>query len=79
MTIRLSAERHNRRGSAFIIMLALIAMLLAIMSANEGSINGLRGELRALERAQTRHWRQTSVATNLPPSLPQAANPSTHE
>ena len=79
MNIRPSTSRRHQRGSAFIIMLALIAILLVIMTANNGSINSLRGELRAVERAQHRHWRQTSLATNLPPTLPATPAASSHE
>ena len=79
MKIRLSPSRRRQRGSAFIIMLALIAILLVIMTANNGSINSLRGELRAVERAQQRHWRQSALATNLPPSLPATPAAPSHE
>jgi hypothetical protein len=51
-------------------LLALIAMLLVIVSANNGSINSLRRELRVIERAQQRHWQQVSTVTNRPAASP---------
>ena len=58
------------RGSAVIMLLVLIAMLLVIITANNGSINSLRRDLRAIEREQQRHWQGFPGATNRPAASP---------
>jgi hypothetical protein len=51
-------------------LLVLIAMLLVIITANNGSINSLRRDLRAIEREQQRHWQGFPGATNRPAASP---------
>jgi hypothetical protein len=51
-------------------LLVLIAMLLVIITANNGSINSLRRELRVIEREQQRHWQGFPGATNRPAVSP---------
>ena len=71
------SKQRGERGSAFIMVLALIVILLVILAANDGSISSLRRELRATEAAQQRHWRQVSVGTNAP--APQPARAATEQ
>jgi type II secretory pathway component PulK len=79
MKVQPTMRAHSCRGSAFLMVLALIVMLLVITTANNGSINSLRSELRALERAQARHWRQTALTTNLPANPPATNAGAAHE
>ena len=61
------------RGSAVVMLLVLIAMLLVIITANNGSINSLRRDLEAIEREQQRHWQGFPGATNRPTASPVVA------
>lgn len=71
-------SRGARRGSAVLMLLALIALLLVIVAANDGNINSLRRELRVIERAQQRHWQTFPHPTN-PPVAPSAPLGAAHE
>jgi len=58
---------HGQRGSALIMMLGLIAMLLVIATANNQSVTWLRRELRIVEQQQLQ--RLNAGATNSPAAL----------
>ena len=56
----------RRDGYAVILMLGLIALLLAVVAANTGSVRGLDRELKLIEKRHTARW--TSPNTNTSPS-----------
>jgi hypothetical protein len=58
---------HNKRrdGYAVVLMLGLVALLLAVVAANTGSVRALDRELKLLEKRQTARW--TSPLTNTTP------------
>jgi hypothetical protein len=57
----------HQRGSALIMLLGLIAMLLVVSAANNHSVTWLRRELRLVEQQQTK--RLNAFATNSPAAL----------
>jgi len=59
--------RRRQHGSALIMMLGLIAMLLVIATANNQSVTWLRRELRIVEQQQLQ--RLNAGATNSPAAL----------
>lgn len=61
-------QRRNR-GSAVLIVLALLALIVIFSNANTQIINSLRAELRLIEQRQLKHWSSTSTATNAAPTL----------
>ena len=62
-----NTARRRQRGSALIMMLGLIAMLLVIATANNQSVTWLRRELRIVEQQQLQ--RLNAGATNSPAAL----------
>jgi len=52
--------RHQ--GSAMLLMLGLIALLLAVVAANNSSGHGLQRELNHLNQKQTDHWKRLSTS-----------------
>jgi hypothetical protein len=64
------APRFTRResGSAVIVIMALLAILLLYMAYNIQTLANLGRELRLLERQQTRRLQTTAPKTNAPPA-----------
>ena len=63
------APRGPRQaGSAVIIVMALLAIILAYVAANLRTINSLGRELKLLELQQTRRLQNTASRTNAPPA-----------
>ena len=63
-----SPPRHQS-GSAVIVIMALLAILLLYMAYNLKTLANLGRELRLLERQQTRRLQVTAPKTNAPPAL----------
>ena len=65
------ATRFTRRqsGSAVIVIMALLAILLLYMGYNLKTLANLGRELRLLERQQTRRLQTAAPKTNSPPAL----------
>jgi hypothetical protein len=59
--------RHHDRGTAVIVVMALIAIVLIFMAGNLRTIRNLDRDVKLLERAQNRR---------LQPSIPAAHSPS---
>ena len=54
---------NRRNGSAVIIMLGLITLVLMLVAANTASVRNLDRELQVLNQRQMQHWSQMD-ATN---------------
>ena len=65
------APRFTRRqsGSAVIVIMALLAILLLYMAYNLQTLANLGRELRLLERQQTHRLQTTAPKTNSPPAM----------
>ena len=65
------ASRFTRResGSAVIVILALLSILLLYMAYNLKTLANLGGELRLVERQQTRRLLRAAPKTNSPPAV----------
>ena len=48
-------RRRSQRGSAVIIVLALLAIMLALVTANAVAVHSLNRELQLLDNKQKRH------------------------
>jgi hypothetical protein len=60
---------HRDSGSAVIVILALLSILLLYMAYNLKTLANLGGELRLLERQQTHRLLIGSPKTNSPPAV----------
>jgi hypothetical protein len=65
------ASRFTRKesGSAVIVIIALLAILLLYMAYNLQTLANLGRELRLLERQQTHRLQTAAPKTNSPPAL----------
>ena len=57
--------RRSERGSAVIVMIAFLALLLVYLAANVLTLSHLGHELRLLEQKQTRRLAQQVASTNI--------------
>ncbi len=80
----LLAPRRRREGTAMIVVLALLSIILVYMADNLKTLNHLGRELKLLEQRQLRRLQTTvgtNTTTNAPqnsvPLSPQSASPST--
>jgi hypothetical protein len=72
--VHASPPRPRPAGSAVIVVLALLAIMLVYVAGNLRTLNSLGRELRLLELQQT-HRLQTAVrATNSPPAITVVTN-----
>ena len=55
--------RRGERGSAVIVVIALLAIVLLYLGANVRTLNSLGRELKLIERQQTRRLEQASKQT----------------
>jgi hypothetical protein len=58
------AAVNRRNGSAVIVVIALVALLLVFVTANLRSISNFGHELKLLEQRQTRHLPHARATTN---------------
>jgi hypothetical protein len=72
------ATRNTRRqsGSAVIVIMALLAILLLYMAYNLKTLANLGRELRLLERQQTHRLQTVAPKTNSPPAVIISTNSS---
>ena len=73
-TLHASRQRGRRSGSAVIVVLALLAIMLIYVAANLRTIASLGAELRLLDRQQVRRLQKATQATNAPPAISVATN-----
>ena len=67
-------RRRHQSGSAVIIVMALLAIILVYVAGNLRTINSLGRELKLLERQQTRRLQRVTQTTNTPPAITVATN-----
>lgn len=76
--------RSHQAGSAVIVILLLLAIMLIYITANLKTLQSLKRELKLIETRQVQHWTGLNAApapasltqTNLaPPASPGAGNP----
>ncbi|HOX58973.1 MAG TPA: hypothetical protein PLC99_18980 [Verrucomicrobiota bacterium] len=63
-----SRPRHRQRGSAVIIVLALLVIMLIYVAGNIRTLQSLGRELRLIEQQQTQRLKTVGRATNAPPA-----------
>jgi hypothetical protein len=73
MNIRLLNRGQN--GSAVIVVIAFLALLLIFVAGNLRMLHLLRNDLKVVERQQTNRLATTGLATNLPPIINRPARP----
>jgi len=66
LTPHVSLPRRRQAGSAVIIVLALLAIILVYVAGNLRTLSSLGRELRLLERQQTRRLQTANATTNSP-------------
>jgi hypothetical protein len=67
---------HSSRGSAVVVVLALLALVLLYVDANLTSLHRLGRDLRAIERHQLKRLQTLTSQTNSPPGV-SGAGPAT--
>jgi hypothetical protein len=74
--------RRRQSGSAVIVVMALLAIILVYVAGNLRTLNNLGRELKLVERQQTRRLQRAAQTTNTPPAITVATNavpgPSAH-
>ena len=73
-TFHVSRSTDRQSGSAVIVVIALLALLLLYVAGNLRTINTLGRELKLLERQQTRRLQTATQKTNPPPAITVATN-----
>ncbi len=59
----------RQSGSAVIVVMALVAIILVYVAGNLKTLANLGRELKLLERQQIRRLQTVSVGTNAPPAI----------
>ena len=74
--------RRRQSGSAVIVVMALLAIILVYVAGNLRTLNNLGRELKLVERQQTCRLQRAAQTTNAPPAITVATNavpgPSAH-
>jgi hypothetical protein len=73
-TLHASRSPRRRSGSAVIVVLALLAIMLIYVTANLRTLASLGAELRLLERRQVQRLQKATHATNAPPAITVSTN-----
>ena len=73
MNLRLLNRKQN--GSAVIVVIAFLALLLIFVAGNLRMLHLLRNDLKLVEHQQTNRLATAGLATNLPPSINRPAHP----
>ena len=68
ITHQASRSPRRRAGSAVVVLIAILAILLIYVAANLRTLANLGRELRLLERQQTHRLRVAASKTNSPPA-----------
>ena len=63
---RFTRPRRRQAGSAVIVVMALLAIILVYLAANLRTLDSLGRELKLLERQQTRRLQTATATTNSP-------------
>jgi hypothetical protein len=71
---RFTSPRRREAGSAVIVVLALLAIMLVYVAGNLRTLNSLGRELKLLELQQTRRLQTAVRATNSPPAVTVVTN-----
>jgi hypothetical protein len=50
------SHRNHEQGSATLLMIGFLALLLVVLAANTASVNHVRMDLRRIDREQQSHW-----------------------
>ena len=66
LTFHASRPRRRQTGSAVIVVMALLAIILVYVAANLRTLNSLGRELKLLELQQTRRLQTAAPTTNSP-------------
>ncbi|MGD0258914.1 MAG: hypothetical protein ABSD29_03725 [Verrucomicrobiota bacterium] len=66
ITPYVSLPRRRQAGSAVIVVMALLAIILVYLAANLRTLDSLGRELKLLERQQTRRLQTATATTNSP-------------
>ncbi len=74
-TVHASRSSRGQSGSAVIIIMALVAILLVYVAGNLKTLSNLGRELRLIERQQIRRLQTTAAKTNPPPAMTISTNP----
>jgi hypothetical protein len=67
-------RRHRQSGSAVIVVMALLAIILVYVAGNLRTLNSLGRELKLVERQQIRRLQTATQATNSPPAITVGTN-----
>ncbi len=73
-TLRVSRQPRRQSGSAVIVVLALLAIMLVYVASNLRTLYSLGCELRLLERQQVHRLQTAGQATNSPPAISVVTN-----
>ena len=73
-TFHVPRPRQRQSGSAVIVVMALLAILLVYVAGNIRTLSHLGRELRLLERQQTRRLQTASLRTNSPTAITISTN-----
>jgi hypothetical protein len=66
--------RRRHSGSAVIVVMALVAIILVYVAGNLRTLHNLGRELRLIERQQVRRLQRATQSTNVPPANTVATN-----
>lgn len=73
-THRVSSPPRRQSGSAVIVVMALLAIILIYVAGNLRTLTNLGRELKLLERQQIRRLQGASPRTNPPPAITISTN-----
>jgi len=73
-TLHVSLPPRRQSGSAVIVVMALLAIIMVYVAANIRTLHSLGRELRLVERQQTRRLHAATRATHSPPAITAATN-----
>jgi Tfp pilus assembly protein PilV len=65
----------TRRGSALIMLLGILALLMGIAAANHSNVNALHREVRMIEKQQIQRMEARFSITNPPAATPVKTTP----
>ena len=72
--LRKARPQPRQSGSAVVVVLALLAILLVYVAGNIRTLANLGRELRLLERQQTRRLQTAALGTNASPAVISSTN-----
>lgn len=52
--------RRSEQGSTVLVVLALLGIMMALITANAVSVKNLKGEIQLLDRKQQHRWTQSN-------------------